>query len=235
VPLRSRFLICFQAITAVLFAGDVAAQAPLNLNPQFRPALLEALAKTGLVGPTTKGVSGFTWTIEYSRPLKKPKLSRETFYPVPLNGLAQSRVEVLNDPDAQPPASPPQPSYTVRGLERVQEPDVELSFSAPGLTLPPVTGKSFELSIQFENKRVTQQCIVGQAYPAKEVHLAVPGQVIPVVCKGATKYLGMNVSVTSTVLYFDALGLFLNQLEDIQSPLGPVQLKKKIVDFALTK
>ncbi len=211
------------------------AQAPLNLTPQFNAPLLEALSSTQLIGTGSKAIPAFRWTIEYTRPLKAPKLSRETYNPIAIHGLAQSRVEVLNDPDAKPPTEQPKPSYTLRGLERVQEADTQISFSAPGLTAPPTPGKQFDLTIVFEKQRVTQQCVVGTAYVASKVLSSLPGNVVPVVCKGVTKYLGMNVSVTSTVLYFDALGMFLNEIEDIQSPFGPVQLKKKIIDFALTK
>jgi hypothetical protein len=223
-------LFFFSLISTTAFAV-----APLNLMPQFNAQLLEAMSATELVGPATKAIPGFVWTIEYTRPLKTPKLSRETYNPLSLHGLAQSRVEVLNDPDAKPSTVEPKPSYTLRGLERVQEPDTQISFSAPGLTIPPAAGKKFDLTIVFEKQRVTQQCVVGTAYLASKILAALPGSVVPIVCKGATKYLGMNVSVISTVLYFDALGMFLNEIEDIQSPFGPVQLKKKIIDFALTK
>jgi hypothetical protein len=232
--------LCLECLITASFATAhlnpaFAAGAAINLQPKFSPALLDALRASPLVGSATKPIAAFSWTIEYTRPLAKPKLSRETYTPIAINGLAQSQVETLNEPNAKPLVGEPRPSYTVRGLERVQETDAQLSFSAPGLTVPPVPGKQFELNFVYEQKNVTQQCSVGQPYAASKVLATIPGNVTPLTCNGKTKYLGMNVSAVSTLLYFDALALFFNETQDIQSPLGPVQLKKKITDFALAK
>ncbi len=209
--------------------------AAIALNPQFGTTLLAALNATRIVGQSTKPMASFQWTIEYTRPLRKVRVSRESYYPLALKGLAQSRVETLNEPDDKPAVVAPKPSYSVRGLERIQEADTQLSFAAPNMVWPLAVGNSFDLTIFYEKQKVVQQCVVGSPQSTAKWFAPIGGTATPVICKGSTQYLGMNVNVTSTMIYFDALGIFFHESEDIQTPLGPVQLKRKITDFALTK
>lgn len=212
-------------------------QPPPHLKPVFQPSLRAALQATQLVGPATLALPAFRWTVEYTRPFKKVRISQETYLPIDLNGLALSSVKVLNEqPKSVKPKdekSDPQPSYSVRGLERVQEGDTGLSFTTNNLKLPLAAGQSFEIAIEFEQQRILQTCSVGASSPASTVHAAIPGQVFALTCKGNAKYMGVGVNLTSSLQYFDRLGFFHRLGEDIQSPMGNFNLRKKITAFSL--
>jgi hypothetical protein len=237
-----RFAIAQASFVAVLCSAAFAQEmgqtrAPVNLKPVFEPSLRAALQATQIVGPTTLAVPSFRWTIEYTRPFKKPRISQETYLTIDLNGLALSSVKVLNE---QPKTTKPsdekpdiRPSYSVRGLERVQEGDTALSFTTNNLKLPLASGQVFEIAIEFEKQRILQKCSVGAVNPASSVHSAIPGQVFAIACKGNARYMGVAVTLTSSLSYFDRLGFFHHQGEDIESPLGNFQLRKKITAFSL--
>ncbi len=208
---------------------------PALLSPQWNPALRVALEQSGLVSEKLKAVPAFVWTIEYDRPFSKPKVSTETYTPTTLNGVMHSDIKVLNAKPGAAPKADNAASYSIRGLERFQANDDALSFQFMGFTFPPTANAKFNLNIEFEKQKIAQTCVVGVPTAASHWHVGILGNALPLVCTGKAKYLGANVNLISTVIYFESLGMFFNELEDIKSAFGSFALRKRITDFKITK
>jgi hypothetical protein len=202
-------------------------------GPNFDPKLRHALEQTRLIGAQTPAIPAFQWTIESTRPFKKTKIVQEIYTPVGLNGLVQAKTIAIVPPPQKQSGPAPAPSFSLRGLERVQETDLNLSFDAPGLKLPLIKGQTFELTVVHEGQKVVQRCLVGVAKPATQLNAAIAGNAASFECSGAAKYMGMNVSIVSKVVFFESLGFFFNEVEDIKSPLGNFVIRKRISDFKL--
>lgn len=242
VSMLATFLAVFTALLAtdLVRAQGVASTAPnslvsspLNLNP----ALKQALDQTGLVGGTTPASPAFTWTIETTRPFKQPRIVDETFRPTAIHGVNQFTYWVVSpkpDDKILEELKKPQPNvFSVRGLERFQETDQNLSFSIGALALAPALGKKFDLLVVFEKRQMNQQCEVMSVRDAAAWSPSIKGQASVITCQGKGQYLGGTVSIVSTILYFHSLGMFLNEREDIKSPIGSFALVKKITQFKL--
>lgn len=152
--LRSTFLV----VLLVPWTPTVLAE----LTPKFDPKLRSAMEQTQLVAKSPSAalptIPAFEWTVEQSRPLKKPRILKESYQPVSpalgLHGLAVSSVTDLTpgreNPKSTQTTTPSAASYTIRGLERVREDDTSLSFSTQQLKMPLQAGQRFELNIEFE-------------------------------------------------------------------------------------
>jgi hypothetical protein len=223
-------------LIALGFSGVAQAQvSSAILSPQWNPALRVALEQSGLVSEKLKAVPAFAWTIEYDRPFSKPKISTETYTPTTLNGVMHSDIKVLNAKPGAAPKSDNSASYSIRGLERFQANDDALSFQFLGFTFPPTANAKFNLNIEFEKQKIAQTCVVGAPVAASHWHSALTGNALPLMCTGKAKYLGASVNLVSTVIYFESLGMFFNELEDIKSAFGTFALRKRITDFKITK
>jgi hypothetical protein len=225
----------FSLAAALVFTSALVSPAvqATTAVPRFEPKLQQALEQTRLVGPQTTAVPAFQWTIESSRPFKKTKVVQEIYSPVGINGLALAKTIAIVPPPDKKAISPSAPSFSLRGLERIQEADSSLSFDAPGLKLPLVKGQTFDLTIVHEGQKIVQRCLVGAPKPANQYSPSILGNAITFECNGSAKYMGMNVSIVSTVVYFESLGFFLNEVEDIKSPLGSFVIRKRITEFRL--
>jgi hypothetical protein len=202
-----------------------------TVAPNFDAKLRQALEQTRLTGAQTPAIPAFQWTIESTRPFKKTKIVQETYTPVGLNGLALAKTVAIAPPPDKRNAAVIAPSFSLRGLERIQEADTSLSFDAPALKIPLIKGQTFELTIVHEGQKIVQRCVVGAAKPASLFNAAMTGNAAPFECNGSAKYMGMNVSIVSSVVFFESLGFFFNEVEDIKSPLGSFVIRKRIADF----
>jgi hypothetical protein len=230
--LANRFIV----FVALGLSGAAQAQvSPALLSPQWNPALRVALEQSGLVSDKLKAVPAFAWTIEYDRPFSKPKVSTETYTPTTLNGVIHSDIKVLNAKPGAAPKADNTASYSIRGLERFQANDDALSFQFLGFTFPPSVNAKFNLNIEFEKQKIAQSCVVGAPAAASRWHAGISGNALPLVCTGKAKYLGASVNLISTVIYFESLGMFFNEIEDIKSAFGTFALRKRITDFKITK
>jgi hypothetical protein len=85
----------------------------------------------------------------------------------------------------------------------------------------------------YEGQKIVQRCLVGTARPAAQLHASISGNAASFECTGAGKYLGMNVAIVSKIVFFESLGFFFNEVEDIKSPLGNFVIRKRISEFRL--
>lgn len=211
--------------------------APAANSVTLNPALKQVLDQTGLVGNNTTASPAFTWTIETTRPFKQARVVEETFRPTATHGINQYTYWVVSpkpDDKVLEELKKPQPKvFSVRGLERFQETDQKLSFSIGTLALPPPLGKKFDLLVVFEKREMNQKCEVMSVRDAAAWNPSIKGQASVITCEGKGQYLGGTVTIISTILYFHSLGMFLNEREDIKSPIGSFSLVKKITQFRL--
>ncbi len=226
---------CLSLVTALLFIASTGSPYSYAATsaPNFDPKLRQALEQTGLIGAQTPAIPAFQWTIELTRPLKKTKVVQEIYTPVGLNGIVLAKTIAITPPPDKRASAAVAPSFSLRGLERVQEADTNLSFDSPGLKLPLVKGQTFDLAIVHEGQKIVQRCLVGVAKPASQFNASIAGNAVAFECSGAAKYMGMNVSIVSSVVFFESLGFFFNEVEDIKSPLGNFVIRKRISEFRL--
>ena len=227
-------LFCALMLTQKVFAQPTAlplATPPLSLS------IKQSLDKTGLIGAATPAIPAFTWTIETTRPFKQARVVEETFRPTAVHGINQYTYWVVSPKPSDKileELKKPQPKvFSVRGLEKFQAEDQDLSFSIGALALPPSLGKKFDLLVVFEKRQMNQQCEVISVRDASAWNPAIKGQASVISCQGKGQYLGGTVTIVSAILYFHSLGMFLNEREDIKSPIGSFSIIKKITEFKL--
>ena len=229
----------FMAVNFVWAQGvsSPSPNAPAANSFALNPALKQVLDQTGLVGSNTTASPAFTWTIETTRPFKQARVVEETFRPTATHGINQYTYWVVSpkpDDKVLEELKKPQPNvFSVRGLERFQETDQKLSFSIGALALPPAIAKQFDLLVVFEKRQMNQQCAVMSVRDAAAWNPSIKGQASVITCEGKGQYLGGTVTIVSTILYFHSLGMFLNEREDIKSPIGNFSIVKKIAQFKL--
>jgi hypothetical protein len=226
------FLSLIVVLVFSAFAGSPYSYAATSA-PNFNLKLRQAFEQTRLIGAQTLAIPAFQWTIESTRPFKKTKIVQEIYTPVGLNGIVLAKTVAITPPPDKRASPADAPSFSLRGLERIQEADTSLSFDSPGLKLPLVKGQTFDLAIVHDGQKIVQRCLVGASKPASQFNAAIAGNAVAFECNGAAKYMGMNVSIVSSVVFFESLGFFFNEVEDIKSPLGNFVIRKRIVEFRL--
>jgi len=194
------------------------------------PALVDTLFSAGLIG-RGEPVAAFDWILETKRPTRPPRRFRERFdggrpgLPV---GLSPVVHETLS-----PKPRGPRRGISVRGLTVVHPGDTVLDVQVQGLQLPLSPGARFRLDYDEDGSSLTQHCVVGATLAASTVHPAMPGSARSIECDGRGRYHGIPVRAGATVLYFEALGVFLQVEQHIDTPLGRLRGSTRVIDFEM--
>src|SRR5690606_39040490 len=102
-----------------------------------------------------------------------------------------------------------------------------------GLALPLEQGARFRLDYDEDGSSLTQTCIVGALVPASSVHPAIPGSARAIDCAGRGRYHGIPARVTARVVYFVALGVFLDLDQRIEAPIGHLRGGTRVLSFEM--
>ena len=122
---------------------------------------------------------------------------------------------------------------SARGLVRVSASDQSINASVDGLKLPPKTGEHFAITVVRDNSPITERCTVGAKTEAKTLFADLPGQMFNIECLGDTTYAGFKVKARSQVVYLEALGVFFNVVDVLDTPFGRFENANRITEFQL--
>lgn len=194
-------------------------------------SLLQDLSSAGLISSSRgEPVAAFTWVTETSRPGRSPRQRREIYAGTP-PGTPNGLSPVLRQDLPERPDKPARPGVSVRGLMVVHPDDTSLEVQVGHLRLPLTDGARFVLAYREDDSELAQECVAAGTEPAAAVFAGLPGSVRRIECDGRGKYHGIGVRVSASVLYFEALGVFLNREQRIDTPLGRLRTATRIVSF----
>lgn len=192
---------------------------------QLQAKVMDELRHTGLVSDAVP-VTAFRWLIENKRPMRKPRQIEETFkgQVVGLSPVARR----IFDPAGKVETSE---YVSARGLIRLDAEDRTIAASIEGLKLPLATGQEFSVAFTRDGHPVRQRCVVGARESAASLHAQLPGTLLGIECKGDGRYAGMKVKVSSRIDFIEALGVFFDRQDVLDSPLGRFENSNRIVEF----
>lgn len=222
-PEGARWLRWMGAAGFALTTLIVCAVTPADLQP----AVVEELRRAGIVSSAAP-VPAFRWTVENKRPMRHVRMLEERFEHGPEGLSAMSRTTTYSDGRVDRDQR-----VSARGLLRLDRDDQSMGVTLEGLEIPPRSGEHFSLSAVRDGTPVRQTCYIGKRSRAKELFAGLPGDVLAIDCTGEGKYAGLNVRVSSRIAYFERLGVFLNSVDTLDTPLGKFTNSNRIVDFEL--
>jgi hypothetical protein len=131
------------------------------------------------------------------------------------------------------PTEPETPSeaLSVRGLVRVSPEDTQIAARVEGLKFPLEPKAGFKIFLKEPGIQVTQMCTVMDKAPASQLHPSLKGDVSPIECSGQGQYKGFDVKLHSSLYFIEALGVFFNALDVIDSPVGKLKAATRILDL----
>jgi len=191
--------------------------------------LLRQVQEAGLGLDGGPAIPAFQWRLELKRPLR-PAREVQEHYEGSRPGAPQGLSATFRY-DYPRQSEKTSDALTARGLVRVSPEDDHVGARLEGLSFPLLAGKAFTVVVKDPGVEVTQQCSVAERRPASQIHAALTGEASRIVCEGKGRYKGFDVKMTSTVYFIDALGLFLNTQDIIDSPLGVLRSSTRIVDL----
>lgn len=198
---------------------------------QLPVSLLQDLSAAGLISSSRgEPVAAFTWVTETARPGRSPRQRREVYAGTP-PGTPNGLSPVLRQDLPERADKPARAGVSVRGLMVVHPDDTSLEVQVGHLRLPLADGVRFALAYHEDGSELAQECVAGGTEPAASIFTGMPGSVRRIECDGRGKYRGIGVRVTASVLYFEALGVFLNREQRIDTPLGRLRNTTRIVSF----
>ena len=194
-------------------------------------ALLQQVRATGLCVEGGPEIPSFQWRLELRRPLRKAREVQEHYA-----GSAGSQTPGLSPTlryDLPGTSDLPSTAVSLRGLVRVSPEDKQIGARAEGLSFPLFAGKSFRIFFKDSGIDLGQQCTVADKVAASQLHVRLEGEASRIQCEGQGRYKGFEVKMHSTVYFIESLGVFLNVLDLVDSPLGLLKSQTRIVDLRM--
>lgn len=213
------------AAAAVLAGATWAAHALTVADLQ--PTAVEQLKHAGLITHKVP-VPAFRWTYANKRPMRSERILREVFDAGP-EGLSSVAREIRY-PDGKVDHSE---AISARGLLRVSASDKSIDARVDGLKLPPKPGERFLIMLVRDNSPIIERCTVGDEAEAKTLFADLPGKMLTIECLGDTTYAGLKVKARSQVVYLEALGVFFNVVDVLDTPFGRYENANRITEFQL--
>lgn len=209
------------------FAGAAGADAARVTD--LSPNVLQQARRAGLVTQSVDPIPRFSWSLEQRRPLRSTRRLSETFAGNSTPGTAglSPITRITTRPDGDRRAD----GVSLRGLMALSPEDEALDARLEGFSLPMRPGARFTLDYEHDNGRARQACTVGVPKPASSVFASIPGEVFLIDCSGDARYRGIRVGLSSTVAYFQMLGVFINLADVIDTPLGKIHSGTRITAF----
>ncbi len=193
----------------------------------LQPAALEELKRAGILDAEVP-VPPFRWTYENKRPMRHVRTVVEQFAAGP-EGLSPVAREIRYS-DGKIDRSD---AISARGLFRVHPDDKSIDARFEGLHMPPKTGDRFTIVVARDGTPVLERCVAGDRVEAKTLHADIPGQALMIECAGDATYAGLKVRAKSKVAYLEALGMFFNIVDVLDTPLGRYENANRITEFQL--
>ncbi len=213
------------AAVAVLAGATWAAHALTIADLQ--PSAVAELKRAGLITHEVP-VPAFRWTFANKRPMRRERLMQEVFSAGP-EGLSSVQREIHYS-DGKVEQSE---AISARGLLRVSASDQSINASVDGLKLPLKAGEHFSITVVRDNTPIVERCTVGEKTEAKTLFADLPGQMFNIECLGDATYAGLKVKAKSQVVYLEALGVFFNAVDVLDTPLGRYENANRITEFQL--
>jgi len=210
---------------AALVAATWAAHALTIADLQ--PTAVAELKRAGLITHEVP-VPAFRWTYANKRPMRRERSVHEDFDAGP-EGLSSVLREIRYS-DGKVEQSE---AISARGLLRVSASDKSINASVDGLKLPPKTGEHFAIVLVRDNSPIIERCTVGDKTAAKTLFADLPGQLFNIECLGDATYAGLKVKAKSQVVYLEALGVFFNIVDVLDTPFGRYENANRITEFQL--
>lgn len=205
----------------------VATPAMATRFDELPPDLQQTLKASPLYAPGVP-FAKFSWVYEQKRSGRGSREVHEAFDGAK-DGFSTVHVfERRGDQDTEP-----RQRLSVRGLFRLDPTPERVEVNFDGLKLPPAQGAKFALTLMHQGKSLTQQCEVQGRQAAKEVVAEIPGQVANISCSGRGRFQGFDVKVSSDLLWFDALGVFLMQRERLDAGIIKYEESNRLTQFKL--
>ncbi len=215
------------AVVAALAGAALGAHA---LTPNdLQPKTIEELKRAGLV-TTEAPVPAFRWAYANKRPMRPERTMVESFEAGP-QGLSA----VVRDIRYRDGKTDRSEAISARGLVRVQPSDETIAARVEGLTVPPKTGDHFLIILVRDGTPITERCTVGEKSEAKTLFADLPGQMLGIECLGDATYAGFKVKARSKVVYLEAIGVFFNLVDVLDTPLGRYENANRLTEFQLLK
>jgi hypothetical protein len=226
-------------LSLVLARAAIAAD-EFPVRPEDLPkALLQELKGLGLTAPGAPEIPAFQWRLELKRPLRRARQIQEHFagsQAGPNSGLSPSfRYDYPKEPpkDGEKLVDKPSGVISVRGLVRVSPEDEHITARIEGINFPLEAKAAFKIFLKEPGIDVNQSCIVMSKTSAAQLHANLKGEASLIECTGRGRYKGFDVKLHSTMYFIDALGMFFNTLDVIDSPLGKLNAITRIVDLKI--
>jgi hypothetical protein len=212
--------------------GQAAAFGEFRVLPEDLPKpLLQQVKALGLTVPGAPEIPAFYWQLELKRPLRKARNIQEHFLGSqagPNSGLSPTfRFDYPKESEKTSDA------LSVRGLVRVSPEDAQISARVEGLSFPLDSNATFKIFLKEPGIDVTQACSVKSKTPSSQLHANLKGESSLIECTGRGRYKGFDVSLHSTLYFIEALGIFFNALDVIDSPVGKLKASTKIIDLKI--
>ena len=220
-------------------AGASAAGADLGFNVQVESlpqALLQKIQSAGLESPGAPEIPAFQWRLDIKRPFRRARQMEERYQGSKAGehtGMSPTlRYDYPRDGSvATVPGAIEGRAVSVRGLIRVSPEDKQVNARVEGLNFPLATGATFKLSYQESDIDLRQSCAVIEKLASNQLHAALRGEASRIVCTGKGKYKSFDVKVQSNLYFVEALGMFLNTQDLIETPLGKLVASTRILDL----
>ncbi len=226
---------CLRIIFSALLCSataQAAAFGEFRVHPEDLPRpLLQEVKALGLTLPGAPEIPPFYWRLELKRPLRRAREIQENFLGSqagPNSGLSPTfRFDYPKESEKTSDA------LSVRGLVRVSPADTHITARVEGLAFPLEPKGSFKIFLKEPGIEVTQNCAVTGKVPASQLHGHLKGESSLIECSGQGRYKGFDVKLHSTLHFIDALGMFFNTLDVIDSPVGKLKAVTRILDVKI--
>jgi hypothetical protein len=206
-----------------------AADATFRVSPDdLSRDLMKQVQAVGLTVPGAPEIPAFQWRLEYKRPLRKSREIQEHYAGSragPLSGLSATyRYDYPLQGEQNSDA------VSIRGLVRVSPDDKSIPAKVEGLRFPLEVQAVFKVHVKESGADVAQECQVLNVVSASVLFASLKGEAVHIECKGKGKYKGFEVTMHSTLYFIQALGVFFNAQDLIDSPLGKFKSTTRILD-----